>query len=186
MKAISLWQPWASLIAAGAKPFETRHWAPPRKLIGATIAIHAAKKIDKDAIDLAERVAYGQHSAGGFALADKLEELDRETPDEMFGIFGQATFPIGCVVCTARLEAAFQLGEAVAGATIPAARIVRRITSRPAQMTEAEVRIDDFGDYSPGRWAWLLTSITPFVPPPPAVGHQGFFDLPQGWLMCPE
>lgn len=27
MKAISLWQPWASLIAVGAKRFETRSWA---------------------------------------------------------------------------------------------------------------------------------------------------------------
>lgn len=27
MKAISLWEPWASLIAVGAKRFETRSWA---------------------------------------------------------------------------------------------------------------------------------------------------------------
>jgi len=26
MKAISLWEPWASLIALGAKTYETRHW----------------------------------------------------------------------------------------------------------------------------------------------------------------
>ncbi|MBP0020973.1 MAG: ASCH domain-containing protein, partial [Cyanobacteria bacterium SBLK] len=26
-KAISLWQPWASLIAMGRKKFETRHWS---------------------------------------------------------------------------------------------------------------------------------------------------------------
>lgn len=26
MKAISLWQPWASLWMAGRKRFETRHW----------------------------------------------------------------------------------------------------------------------------------------------------------------
>ena len=30
MKAISLWQPYASLIAAGVKTIETRGWAPPR------------------------------------------------------------------------------------------------------------------------------------------------------------
>ncbi len=27
MKAITLWQPWASLIAIGAKQYETRSWA---------------------------------------------------------------------------------------------------------------------------------------------------------------
>lgn len=27
MKAISLWQPWASLIAMGLKQYETRYWS---------------------------------------------------------------------------------------------------------------------------------------------------------------
>ena len=30
MKAISLWQPWASLVAEGVKTIETRSWAPPK------------------------------------------------------------------------------------------------------------------------------------------------------------
>lgn len=155
MKAISLWQPWASLIACGAKPYETRSWAPPRDLIGATIAIHAAKKIDKGAAEFAEELMYGQHEAGGFALADKLEASMRGTPDKLMGIFAEATMPIGCVVCTARLDAAFQLGEPADGTVVPAARVVRRLTSR--QMPECfTVRYDDFGDYAPGRWAWLL------------------------------
>lgn len=41
MKAIGLWQPWASLIACGAKRIETRPWSPPDALIGERIAIHA-------------------------------------------------------------------------------------------------------------------------------------------------
>ena len=41
MKCISLWQPWASLIAIGAKHIETRSW--PTKHRG-RIAIHAAKR----------------------------------------------------------------------------------------------------------------------------------------------
>ena len=43
LKAISLWQPWASLIAAGVKRHETRHW--PTSYRG-PIAIHAAKRLD--------------------------------------------------------------------------------------------------------------------------------------------
>jgi hypothetical protein len=43
MAAISLWQPWASFIAIGMKPYETRHWRAPDRLIGKRIAIHAAK-----------------------------------------------------------------------------------------------------------------------------------------------
>ena len=42
MQAISLWQPYASLIAAKVKPFETRHWPAQSHRIGQRIAIHAA------------------------------------------------------------------------------------------------------------------------------------------------
>ena len=44
MKAITLHEPWATLIACGAKKIETRDWAPPRSLIGERIAIHAARR----------------------------------------------------------------------------------------------------------------------------------------------
>jgi hypothetical protein len=180
MKAISLWQPWASLIACGAKPYETRSWAPPRELIGQTIAIHAAKRIDKEAAEFAQDLMYGQH---GHDLADRLDESwgGDEVPDEIMGKFGYAMMPIGCIVCTARLDAAFQLGSPADGTAVPAASVVKRITSRP--MPECfTVRYDDFGDYAPGRWAWLLRDVRPLFPPPPAKGAQGFFDLPQGWL----
>lgn len=42
MRAITIWQPYASLIAAGVKRFETRSFRPPAALIGKRIAIHAA------------------------------------------------------------------------------------------------------------------------------------------------
>ncbi|MHB0976875.1 MAG: ASCH domain-containing protein [Candidatus Aquicultorales bacterium] len=40
MKAISIWQPWASLIAIGAKRYETRSWLTTYR---GPIAIHASK-----------------------------------------------------------------------------------------------------------------------------------------------
>lgn len=42
MKAISLWQPWASAMALGMKKVETRHW---RTNYRGPLFIHAAKKI---------------------------------------------------------------------------------------------------------------------------------------------
>ena len=48
MKAITIMQPWASLIAIGEKTFETRSW--PTKHRG-PIAIHAGKTIDKEACE---------------------------------------------------------------------------------------------------------------------------------------
>jgi hypothetical protein len=43
--AISLWQPWASLIFTGDKLHETRAYPPPAKHLGQRIAIHAAKRL---------------------------------------------------------------------------------------------------------------------------------------------
>jgi hypothetical protein len=42
MKAISLWQPWASLMALGLKKNETRSWATSYR---GPLYIHAAKKV---------------------------------------------------------------------------------------------------------------------------------------------
>lgn len=42
MKALSLWQPWASLIALGEKRIETRHWSTKYR---GPLAIHATAKI---------------------------------------------------------------------------------------------------------------------------------------------
>ena len=44
MRALSLWQPWASLIAVGGKEYETRSWWPPHSVLPSAIAIHAAKR----------------------------------------------------------------------------------------------------------------------------------------------
>ncbi|MGH9649939.1 MAG: hypothetical protein ACRD3I_05655, partial [Terriglobales bacterium] len=46
MKALTMWQPWASLIAAGLKDVENRPWAPPGKYIGQRIALHAGLKYE--------------------------------------------------------------------------------------------------------------------------------------------
>jgi hypothetical protein len=54
MDAISLWQPWATLIAIGAKQYETRHWRPPPALIGKRIAIAATKTQPEGAAEIAD------------------------------------------------------------------------------------------------------------------------------------
>lgn len=41
LRAISLWQPWASAMALGWKRNETRHWSTPYR---GPMAIHAAKR----------------------------------------------------------------------------------------------------------------------------------------------
>ena len=47
MYAITLHQPWASLIALGIKTVETRSLPAPALLVGQTIVIHAGKQVVK-------------------------------------------------------------------------------------------------------------------------------------------
>ena len=111
--------------------------------------------------------------------ARQLSEWNEDVGDVLWWRFPIEEPP--CVVCTARLDAAFQLGKRAEGTVVPGASVVRRLVSR--QMPECfTVRYDDFGDYAPGRWAWLLRDVRPLIPPPPVRGAQGFFNLPQGWL----
>ena len=60
MKALTIWQPWASLIAGGAKQYETRSWATQYR---GPIAIHAAARYTRKwdlPVDLGHR-----HSGAG-------------------------------------------------------------------------------------------------------------------------
>lgn len=62
MRALSLWQPWASLIAFGAKRFETRSYAMGVK---GELAIHAAKKQDRDCLGLCLEEPFRSALVGG-------------------------------------------------------------------------------------------------------------------------
>lgn len=48
MKAITIKQPWASLIVSGLKDIENRTWNCPKKYLGKRVLIHAAKTSVKE------------------------------------------------------------------------------------------------------------------------------------------
>lgn len=52
MKALTLWQPWAAVVASGLKRIENRPWEPPPTLYNERFAIHAGKKYDKPSAEL--------------------------------------------------------------------------------------------------------------------------------------
>lgn len=60
MKALSLIQPWASLVAAGAKRWETRSWSTKYR---GPLAIHASGKVDRQAVE-ALRAVCSHHGIG--------------------------------------------------------------------------------------------------------------------------
>lgn len=67
MKALTIWQPWASLIIAGVKPWEWRGWPAPRTLVGRRIAIHAGARPVKadEVLDILRQIAGGDSSLLG-------------------------------------------------------------------------------------------------------------------------
>ena len=50
MKALTLYQPWASLIAHGVKTIETRSWVRG-SMWGERLAIHAGKRVERSSLD---------------------------------------------------------------------------------------------------------------------------------------
>ena len=62
MKAITIKQPWASLIVHGIKDIENRTWPCPRKYIGQRVFIHAAgshgRKFSIDLTDAQTKAAF--------------------------------------------------------------------------------------------------------------------------------
>ncbi len=94
MKAITLWQPWASLIAQGFKKIETRSWGTNYR---GALLIHAAKRpIKAEDIDLYVRITNGQAldlPLGKIVAATKLSncvEMSQEF------IFKQSDLEIRC------------------------------------------------------------------------------------------
>lgn len=61
IKAISLWQPWASLWLSPAKRHETRHWATPHR---GRLLVHAAKRIERDVDPDLDEILVEQFGAG--------------------------------------------------------------------------------------------------------------------------
>ena len=87
--------------------------------------------------------------------------LHPETALAIAGIYGprwRESAPRGAVVCTVRIAAAHQ---------------VRRVEQGLAWVDDGvSYRVSPHGDYSPGRWLWLLDDLICFERPVPAIGHQ--------------
>jgi hypothetical protein len=71
MKAISIWQPYASLIIHGHKVVETRGWAAPKSIIGQTIAIASTANIKRE-----QRDAYNDEEFQYFYKDTGLPDLE--------------------------------------------------------------------------------------------------------------
>jgi hypothetical protein len=149
LPALTLWQPWASLIAASAKPYEWRGWPAPKRLIGQRIAIHAgARKVRRNEIaDLLLDIER-EGEAGTSLIIDiarPLLEAWHTSPGML---------PLSSIVCTA------VLGYPIKSADYALAR---------RAFTGDSDRIDHT------KWGWPLAAVERLEPFVPAKGAQGFW-----------
>jgi hypothetical protein len=156
MKALTLYQPWATLIAMGFKEVETRDWYTAYR---GPMAIHAGMKRDVD----------GQVLWLGITGAkDVVDTVDR------FQLFH--TLPFGAVVATCNLVACLPTGiHKRSGFDVTHRDVaLQSFHFTPSLGWDVEER---FGNYAPGRWAWILRDVVPVNPPIPCHGWQKLWTL---------
>lgn len=180
MKALTIRQPWASLIALGVKTIETRSWRAPQSLIGQTIAIHAGKWTPRIGA-FAGPIHEGPD--GGYEYA-MLRDRDGERPWKLWSPEGWMTLPLGAVVATATLAGCLPMVDNDTGNNRPKQnRYVYMLDDEAMAIdltltAERYTSITDqlpYGDFAPGRWAWMLTNVQP-CEPIPAKGKQGLWE----------
>lgn len=161
MKAITILQPWASLIACGAKQYETRSWKTNYR---GPIAIHAGLKEP-------HYNYYPQPQMTAIVMAETLIKS---------GVFNLKTnracdifcsLPRGVIVAVADLVDCMEV-------ICPVLDYKQPVTAAELQ---AGVMVSGkeymFGDYSKGRYAWKLENIQVLKTPIPAKGKQGLWNF---------
>ncbi|MDQ7094195.1 ASCH domain-containing protein [Desulfosporosinus sp. PR] len=163
MKAITMWQPWASLLACGAKKYETRSWATQYR---GPIAIHAAKK-DPHSIMV--------------SLPHDISKSIYDCIYTQFGIQSGALnkMPVGCIIATAELVNCWRIvynpGTDIDKAkTIPIGAELDVPKHHPDFHRYIVPTAEEmmFGDWTPGRYAWEFANMTMLPEPKPAKGMQ--------------
>lgn len=152
MKALTLWQPWATLVAEGVKPFEFRRWPAPKSIWGRRIAIHAgARKVRPAEIDdllTALRLERGWGTALTVEPAMELLLRMQAAPERIV---------LSQIVCTA-----------VIGQPVPAAEAVAQVYGESFRGDSDRIDHQVFG--------WPMLDVQRLEPPVPARGAQGFWE----------
>lgn len=172
-KCLSLWQPWASLIALRAKHIETRSWSTSYR---GPLAIHASKKCvpgtigDYEIEDDTPRGSAKQYLMRGASLSWPYR------------------LPLGAVVATCTLADVVPMvveceEEAIRRLAIDVDGSLWLCEPEPDDDADDYPRQDwrevtdqvPYGDFAPGRYGWVLSNIRA-VGPIMTKGHQGLWE----------
>lgn len=149
MKALTIWQPWATLVIAGVKPYEFRGWPAPVAIRGQRVAIHAGARPVRKA-ELADLIVR-MRSDEAWSTCLKPEALDML--ERWYS--NPAALPLSSIV-----------GTAVLGQPKCAFDIVH----------EFGAKLNDSDRNQHSNWAWPMLDPQPLEPIQPAKGAQGFWE----------
>lgn len=154
MKALSLYQPYASLIAVGEKTWETRSRRTHHR---GTIAIHATLRTPKEFIRLAETPI--------FTAAMKRH-----------GLYA-STLPVGAIVAVAEITDCITTTEWMRKHCRITGNPFKTFIPDPNKISREESEYC-FGDYAPSRFAYKLENVRRLIAPVPCSGMQGMWNVP--------
>lgn len=165
LPALTLWEPWASCVAAGMKHVETRSWKLPRHRLGVRFALGAAATWHADAAGDALLMLGNVDGA-----LDRLAEHLAGDP------WKSASYPLGCVVATAVPTICLPAQNVTLGGhELDGPRTLYRTVGWGPQLLRVPLVERVLGGYDVGRFATLLADVEPVTPPVPARGRQGWW-----------
>ncbi len=150
--ALTIWEPWASLIMIGAKPYEFRGWHRAW-LAGERIGIHAgARPVKRD--EVAELILRLKSDEDWSTCLRK--EIALPFLEKVHG--SPRSLPL-----------AHMLGTALVGKAVLGPSVVSEFGGPENAFGNDSNRDED------ANWAWPLSNIKPLQPPVPAKGAQGLW-----------
>lgn len=170
MKALSLHQPWASLLVHGRKQVETRGW--PLHHCG-RLLIHAAKHWTPETAE----------TAVGLFFRPQLEDIGVEFEATEAAIRRGWNLPFGAIVGSVEVVDCFRTEDVRLSFPIVTPNVVAGERWRKLDLGMREYA---FGDYSPGRFAFLCRNAVAFTRPVPCRGRQGLFTVDEAILKGAE
>lgn len=188
MKALTLHQPWASLIAVGAKTIETRSWSTSHR---GALAIHAGKH--RPECTQWEEGPFDDIVQGDLGHQFGAREDERRygtiIPDSWFLTLAPEhrdyiPMPLGAVVASCTLANVVPIVDDGTARNCVDVRVGSWPDNAALRVDDADgqeviVEVGDqvgLGDFTPGRFAWLLEDVTLLAEPVPAKGRQGLWE----------
>jgi hypothetical protein len=161
MRVLSLTQPWATLVAIGAKQIETRSW---RTSYTGPLAIHAAQGLGPIGGRRGLRRTVTTEPFFS-ALVDQFMHIpERSLVDTIVD-----GLPRGVIVAVCMLNGYTPTGDGV----VPGDTVAYTSAQGGAAKCLLEEHEYLFGDYRAGRWLWMLSDVRPLREPLPHKGGQG-------------